>query len=60
VAFPASRIPRIELVAHVADFLLVAAFAYLAWLHWARAQESITEATGPTAGTVSSSAQLNS
>ncbi|WP_433273748.1 hypothetical protein ACQPZA_23345 [Pseudonocardia xinjiangensis] len=56
VAFPASRIPRIELVAHVADFVLVAAFAYLAWLHWARAQESITPPAGPRAGTVSSSA----
>jgi hypothetical protein len=36
LAFPLSRAPRIELVAHLADVLLVVAFCSLAWLRWRR------------------------
>ncbi len=32
IAFPASRIPRIEWVAHIVDVLLLVPFAYLGWL----------------------------
>ncbi|MFC0507805.1 hypothetical protein [Micromonospora costi] len=47
VAFPLSRVPRIDLVAYLADALLVVAFAAIAWRPSARATRQPHEASGP-------------